>query len=144
MTEDLHTQAAAGLRQAGQRYTLGRKGLVELLAGSGRPLTIAEILDACPDVAQSSAYRNLADLEQAGIIRRVAGNDEFARYELAEDLSAHHHHLICTSCGTVADFTAAAHLEEAMAQTMAEVASSTGFAPDGHRVDLVGRCSDCA
>ena len=51
-------------------------------------------------------YRNLVVLEQAGVVRRVTSTDDFARYELAEDLTEHHHHLICSSCGTVDDFTA--------------------------------------
>ena len=34
---------------------------------------------------QSSAYRNLAVLEQAGVIRRVITDDDFARFELDED-----------------------------------------------------------
>ena len=44
-------------------------------------------------------------LEQAGVVHRVVATDEFTRYELAEDLTEHHHHLICSSCGAVADFT---------------------------------------
>ncbi|MHB1487341.1 MAG: Fur family transcriptional regulator [Acidimicrobiales bacterium] len=144
MPEDIHLRVAAGLGRVGQRYTLGRRALVGLLAGSNGPLRISEILKAFPQVPQSSAYRNLADLEQAGVIRRVVGNDDFARYELDEDLSGHHHHLVCTQCGSVADFTASTHLEKAMAETMASIGRATGFTTDSHRVDLVGRCPDCA
>ena len=143
VAEDIHQRVAAGLGRLGQRYTLGRRGLVDLMLGSNGPLSIAEITNAFPQVPQSSAYRNLADLEQAGVIRRIAGNDDFARYELDEDLSGHHHHLVCTNCGSVADFTATARLEKAMAESMAAIENATGFAADSHRIDLMGRCPDC-
>ena len=46
----------------------------------------------------------------------VVSTDEFARYELAEHLTDHHHHhLICTQCGQVADFTVPPEVEEALA-----------------------------
>ena len=54
---------------------------------------------------QSSAYRNLAVLEHAGVVRRVITEGEFARFELTEELTEHHHHLICSRCGRVEDVT---------------------------------------
>ena len=143
MADDLHPAIAARLVDDGQRYTSGRRKLVEVLVGAGRPLTAAEVLIE-GDLAQSSAYRNLAVLESCGVVHRVAGSDEFARFELAEDLTDHHHHhLICTSCGSVADFTAPDGLERSLEALMAEVAETAGFQADHHRLDLFGRCSAC-
>ena len=143
MADDLHPAIAARLVDDGQRYTSGRRKLVEVLVGAGRPLTAAEVLIE-GDLAQSSAYRNLAVLESCGVVHRVAGSDEFARFELAEDLTDHHHHhLICTSCGSVADFTAPDGLERSLETLMAEVAETAGFQADHHRLDLFGRCSAC-
>jgi len=143
VADDLHPAIAARLVDDGQRYTSGRRKLVEVLVGAGRPLTAAEVLVE-GDLAQSSAYRNLAVLESCGVVHRVAGSDEFARFELAEDLTDHHHHhLICTSCGSVADFTAPDGLERSLEALMAEVAETAGFQADHHRLDLFGRCSAC-
>ncbi|WP_426570691.1 Fur family transcriptional regulator [Aquihabitans sp. McL0605] len=143
MADDLHPAIASRLDDDGQRYTSGRRKLVEVLEGAGRPLTAAEVLVE-GDLAQSSAYRNLAVLESCGIVNRVAGSDEFARFELAEDLTDHHHHhLICTSCGAVADFTAPDGLERSLDELMAEVARTAGFQADHHRLDLFGRCARC-
>ena len=103
---EVHDAAAVRLRRADQRYTRNRHALVEALSRAARPLTIPEILDTNAELAMSSAYRNLALLEQAGVVHRIVTRDEFARYELAEDLTAHHHHLICVNCGNVEDFTA--------------------------------------
>ncbi len=142
MSDDLHAAVAARLAGDGQRYTTGRRRLVAALGDSGRPLTAVEVLAEAP-LAQSSAYRNLAVLEACGVVHRVAGSDEFARYELVEDLTEHHHHLICTDCGAVVDFTVADDVEAALDVAAARVASSSGFRPDRHRLDLLGRCEAC-
>ena len=143
MDDDLHHAISARLRGVDQRYTSGRRSLVDALVGANRPLTAAEILVA-GGLAQSSAYRNLAVLESCGVVHRVAGSDEFARFELAEDLTDHHHHhLICTNCGMVTDFTVSDRLERSLEAAMERVAETSGFRPDHHRLDLFGRCSAC-
>lgn len=142
VSDDLHPTISTRLAGAGQRYTSGRRELIEVLARTDRPLTAAEIGSA-GDLSQSSAYRNLAVLESAGVVHRIAGSDEFARFELAEDLTDHHHHLICERCGSVADFTLADGLELALESAMGHVAASTGFIADRHRLDLLGRCATC-
>ena len=78
--DELDRTAAARLREVGQRYTGGRAALVELLAASDRPLTIPEILRARSGMPQSSVYRNLTVLEEAGLVQRVASSDEWARF----------------------------------------------------------------
>jgi Fe2+ or Zn2+ uptake regulation protein len=142
--DDLHATAASRLRAAGQRYTVARESLVVALAGAGKPLTIADVLTACPGLPQSSAYRNLAVLEQAAVVRRVITDEGFARYELAEDLTEHHHHLVCSSCGRVEDVTIPGALETSMDRTLDRLARRTGFAQVSHRLDLIGTCRDCA
>jgi Fe2+ or Zn2+ uptake regulation protein len=140
---DIHATAHARLRSDGQRYTTGRRALIDALESSDRPLSIPELLGATPDLAQSSAYRNLAVLERAGVVRRIVTHDEFARYELAEDLTEHHHHLICSRCGKVDDFTVSAKLEDELDRSLRRVASKHGFDGVSHRLDLVGTCARC-
>jgi Fe2+ or Zn2+ uptake regulation protein len=142
-TAELHETAAVRLRGVAQRYTKNRQAVVEVLATTDRPLTIPELLDHDDRLAQSSAYRNLAVLEQAGIVHRIVTSDEFARYELAEDLTGHHHHLICSRCGAVEDFTASKHLERSLDRAVHQVVSDTGFTVEHHRLDLIGQCGDC-
>ena len=140
---DLHVTVASRLRQVDQRYTRNRQRLVEVLEAAGRPLAIHEIVASRPGLPQSSVYRNLAVLEQAGAVHRVTGADEFARYELAEDLTGHHHHLVCVGCGDVSDFTVPDRLERAMQRAIAGVRADRGFEPQAHRLDLVGLCGGC-
>lgn len=143
LTSELHDIAAARLRTTGQRYTARRRALVDVLDHAEGPLTIPQILEVDRGLAQSSAYRNLAVLEQANVVHRIVTNDDFARYELAEDLTEHHHHLICRSCGSVADFTLDPAVERDLDRVLAEVAAAQVFSADHHRLDLVGTCADC-
>jgi Fur family transcriptional regulator, ferric uptake regulator len=141
---DVHEQAADRLGSVGQRYTQGRRALVEVMATTQRPLTVPEMLaNGAGGLPQSSAYRNLAVLVDAAVVRRLAGTDEFARYELAEDLAGHHHHLHCDHCGAVTDVDAPEALEKALAEAARIAAAQSGFEVTGHRMDLVGRCADC-
>ena len=143
MTSDLHETAAARLRQADQRYTRNRRAIVSALASTGRPVSIPELLETRDGLPQSSAYRNLALLEEAGVVRRVLGGGEFARYELAEDLTEHHHHFICTACGMVEDFTLPSAVEVEMERALKRVARRSRFTGAYHQLDLVGRCANC-
>lgn len=143
MTPELDATAAARLADADQRYTESRRRIVGILAEAGRPLTIAEVQAAGQGLPQSSVYRNIAVLEQAGVVRRVLAADEFARFELAEELTEHHHHLVCVSCGTVTDFTVPPALERALDTAVEAAGRATGFDVQSHRLDLVGVCARC-
>jgi Fe2+ or Zn2+ uptake regulation protein len=140
---DLHDEADARLRRVNQRLTAKRAAVIEVLAAAPRPLTIPEILAARDGLAQSSVYRNLVLLEGAGVVHRIVTTDEFARFELAEELTGHHHHLICSQCGTVEDVPASSGLEASLADAVAQIDASTGFRTKAHRIDLVGLCRDC-
>ncbi len=132
------------LERSGRRYTGGRRSVVEALVESGHPLSISDIEKLRPGLPRSSAYRHLVELQQAGIVRRLSAEDEFSRYELAEDLTEHHHHLVCVSCGRVVDVTPPKSFEIAVTEVLDELATSEGFTVQGHRLDLLGRCASCS
>lgn len=140
---ELDDEITALLRTADQRYTKGRRALVEVLRGVGQPVTIPQILDHGDGLAQSSVYRNLVVLEEAGAVTRIVTNDDFARYELAEHLTHHHHHLICSSCGDVTDFSLDDRAEAGLDKALHKIADAAGFTVEAHRLDLVGVCSAC-
>lgn len=144
MSTDLHAVIEDRLRQAGQRYTAGRRRLVDALLTAAAPSTLPQLLAAEGPMPQSSAYRNLAVLEQVGVITKIVGAGDFASFELAEDLTGHHHHhLVCTSCGEVADFSLTPALERQLEKVLAAVAAEARYDLDSHRLDLVGRCAGC-
>jgi Fur family transcriptional regulator, ferric uptake regulator len=144
MTTDLHATVDEQLRRTRQRYTLGRRQLVELLARSERPVTIPELLTLGARQSQSSLYRNLAILEQCGAVHRLTSTDDVARYELAEELSEHHHHVVCSVCGHIEDVTLTPEVERDLARAAEQASAATGYVIDSHRFELVGTCGGCA
>ena len=136
---------AVGIRLAGldQRYTHLRRVLVETLAEAGRPLTVPEILVSAPELPQSSAYRNMTALIEVGVVRRVVGADDHGRFELAEELSGHHHHLVCATCGKVEDVHPSPKLERALGEAARAVAEEQGYEVTEHQLDLFGLCPEC-
>jgi Fur family ferric uptake transcriptional regulator len=143
LTDDLHGVAERRLRRIDQRYTSGRRAIVELLLSAGHPVSISDIAERLPDLPRSSAYRHLTDLQAAGLIRRVAASDEFTRFELAEDLTEHHHHLLCISCGKVTDVTPPEGFEHQVDGAVSDIAAAVGFQAQSHRLDVLGLCATC-
>ncbi len=139
----LHRQVNDRLRQIDQVYTRGRRVIVETLADSGSPISLPELLERAPTLTQSSAYRNLAMMEEAGIVRRLVHGADHARYELAEDLTGHHHHVVCIECGSIRDFTLDTRLERSLDAAFDQVARTAGFRPQHHDIDVFGICADC-
>ena len=141
---EVHETVERRLRDAGHRYTSNRRALVDTLASAATPPALPDIETRAPALARSSVYRNLGVLEDAGVVRRVSTEGDFARFELAEDLTDHHHHLLCSSCGRVEDVTVPGSLETTMDRALDQVARRAGFATVEHRLDLIGLCRDCA
>ncbi|MGB0114384.1 MAG: Fur family transcriptional regulator [Ilumatobacteraceae bacterium] len=140
---EIHRTVRDRLDGGDQRYTAGRRALIDALANADGPVTLPELIDLAPTLAQSSAYRNLAVLEEVGAVRRLVHAADHARYELAEDLTEHHHHLICEACGTVRDVTLTSALERRLDAAFDELAIGEGFTPAHHTIDIYGRCADC-
>ncbi len=94
-------------------------------------------------VPLSSLYRSLAVLVDAGVLAQHHGADETTRYELAEWLTEHHHHLVCISCGSITDVTASEDQEAVVGRLVEAFAGSSNFAVSGHRFEIEGRCASC-
>lgn len=140
---EVHSEVKERLGHNHQRYSPQRREIVNVLAKVGHPLTIQDIRKHSNGLAQSSVYRNLVVLEEFNIVVKVVTNGEIGRYELAEDLTGHHHHLICSQCGVVRDVVVPHALEADIDRVLAKIARREGFSLDHHRLDVIGRCSKC-
>lgn len=141
---DVHDVVARQLIVIGLRYTSNRRALIEALVHANAPLSIPDLMRAMPTASQSSIYRNLTDLTNAGVVARVQGTDEWARFELDDAITGrHHHHIMCESCGEVLDIDMPESLEHQLDTTLTTLAQKSGYKITHHRVDLVGRCSNC-
>jgi len=141
---DIHLLVESRMRDTELVYTKGRREIVEMLATIARPTTMQELLDRRPKLNQGSMYRNMNDLETAGVVQKVVGTDDRTRYELAEHLIGHHHHSICSQCGAVDDFTVSSKMEKSLEAALERALSEAGFRPTAHRLDVIGICASCA
>ena len=129
---------------AGHMYTRGRQELVDLLTQIGAPATMPMLLERSPKLVQSSLYRNLAVMEEAGLVTRLDVGDTKSYYELSELVTDdHHHHLVCTDCNAVVDVNLPDRAERSIERNLGAAADEAGFELVDHRIDLIGTCADC-
>jgi len=130
------------LAARGIRYTRGRRSVVSALASADGPRSAAELASSVR-VPVSSLYRSLGVLEEAGVLAPHNGARGVTRYELAEWLSGHHHHLVCIECGGVEDVDLPRGREAAIRDLVTEIAERSGFVAVDHVLEIEGRCSGC-
>ena len=87
-------------------------------------------------VSHQAVYDVLKALTEKGLLRRIQPPGSLARYEAR--VGDNHHHVVCRSCGTIAD------VDCAVGETPCLTASDDqGFAIDEAEVVYWGRCPDC-
>ena len=129
------------LRQRGYKLTPQRKAVLRAIAATQNHLSTAEIYDKVrqeyPGIGLVTVYRTLDILAELGLICKVHAEGNCRSY-LMRRPSGHHHHLICSECGTVADFADCdlAVLEKKLNQ-------ETGFEVGEHILQFFGLCPDC-
>ena len=138
LTEKRVTQT---VREQGYKLTPARRTLIGVIAGSSAHLTPAEIHARArrkdPGVSLVTTYRTLDMLSRLGFICEVYTEDRSRSYLIRSPLE-HHHHLVCSGCGRVLDFTGCdlSVLEEKLAR-------ETGFHIDRHLLEFSGKCNSC-
>lgn len=139
-----HDRVTDVVTRRSSRYTKVQRKLVAFMAGCSRPLTVAELSEAA-ELPASSVYRNARRLLDAGVLVNVRGPGPVERFELDAWVLGreHHHHLLCTGCGVVADYEAPAAVERALDEALPGIERDFGFTVHRHIVDLVGMCRAC-
>ena len=127
------------------RYTRGRRAVVDTLSRASGPMSAAELSVVLhPEVPLSSIYRTLAVLEEAGVVSHHLGLKGLTRFELAEWLTGHHHHLVCVSCGSVSDIDTPPSKEDSVRRLVSDIAALGSFQATDHALEIEGRCARCA
>ncbi len=89
------------------------------------------------EVSHQAVYDVLRALTTAGLVRRIEPSGSVARYE--SRVADNHHHVVCRSCGAIAD------VDCAVDQTPCLTASNDhGFSIDEAEVTYWGRCPGCS
>ena len=127
------------------RYTRGRRRVVQALARADGPRSASDLhkeLDQA--VPLSSLYRSLSVLTGAGVLAPHHGSGGVIRYELAEWLMGHHHHLVCDICGTIDDIELSENSEVILNTLVSGATRSRDFVATGHALEIGGLCISCA
>lgn len=132
------------VRSVGGRWTKERETLLQIICNNNDHFSVDDVVIKLKKlgfaVADTTVYRNLALLVQAGIIRRACLQEESsggAKYELILGKS-HHDHLVCSRCGSRIDF-----FYPAIDILQNAVAEQYGFFLERHHLELVGVCPKC-
>jgi Fur family ferric uptake transcriptional regulator len=89
------------------------------------------------DVSTQAVYDVLRALTDAGLVRRIEPAGSVARYE--SRVADNHHHVVCRSCGAVAD------VDCAVGHTPCLTASDDhGYSIDEAEVTYWGLCPSCS
>ena len=126
------------------RLTRERQILIEEVFAEHSHFDAEQLIDrlGCRDdgrrVSRATIYRTLALLEEAGLIRKVARQDERDVYEHRYGYPRHDH-LICRQCGSLTEFA-----EPRIGELLEEIAAARGFRMSGYRLEVDGLCDACA
>lgn len=131
--------AAEELRGAGLRVTAARVALLETVRHGdhlGVEAIASGVRERVGHISLQAVYEALDALAAAGLVRRIEPAGSPARYE--GRVGDNHHHIVCRSCGVVADVDCA--VGEAPCLTASE---EHGFAIDEAEVIYWGLCPTC-
>ncbi len=138
------------LINGGYRMTIPRQVVLDaLINASGHPSAediYFKVHDTYPDIGLTTVYRTLELLVQMGIVSKFDFGDGRARYELYEDSkgSRHHHHLVCTNCSRIIDYTDFIEDEiELLKRTEKGLSEKFNFKITDHVIHFYGLCDKC-
>lgn len=138
------------LKGCGYRMTVGRDAVLDVLSKAEEHLSAEDIYmkihPVYPSIGLTSIYRTLDILVHIGLVDKFDFGHGRARYELAEDPKGkrHHHHLVCTGCGRVIDYTDFIDEEVALLKKTEEgLSKKYNFRIDNHLIQFYGLCEDC-
>ncbi|MFE0470365.1 Fur family transcriptional regulator [Streptomyces sp. NPDC058947] len=140
MTASRTPTTAEELRGAGLRVTAARVALLETVRDGdhlGAEAIASEVRGRVGHISVQAVYEGLHALTAAGLIRRLDPPGSPALYE--GRVGDNHHHLVCRSCGAVADVDCA--VGHAPCLTASD---DRGFAVDEAEVIYWGLCPDCS
>ena len=127
------------LRQAALRVTRPRMAVlsaVHALPHADTETVIGAVRRDLAEVSHQAVYDVLRALTDAGLVRRFQPEGSVARYEAR--VGDNHHHLVCRTCGAIADVDCAVGSAPCLTAS-----DDAGFAVDEAEVIYWGRCPRC-
>lgn len=138
---DLQEQFIRFMAKKGLNTTSQRRAIAEIFFGLPGHHSLEEFYKEIslvdPGIGQTTVYRTLKLLCEAGLASEIQFNDNITRYEIANP-KAHHDHLICVECGLIVEIC-----DPNIERLQKEVARDNGFKLYGHSHNLYGLCPEC-
>jgi Fur family ferric uptake transcriptional regulator len=131
------------------RWTLPREAILNLLSRTSRHLSAKDIYVSLhrsyPGLGLTTVYRTLDLLVRSGLVNKYAFRSGESRYEFNPgEKKEHHHHLLCTRCGKIIDYSDFVDEElELVKKTEQTLAKKYKFVIHDHNVVFYGLCETC-
>ena len=130
--------------------TVGRQAIMDILTKNPGHLSAEDIYlkvhEVYPSIGLTSVYRTLEIMTKLGMVSRFNFGEGKARYELSESEKGgvHHHHLICTQCNKVIDYSDFVDQEVKLLGDIEKALSAKHhFDINGHMMQFYGLCEQC-
>lgn len=140
--DKLRSRLQTYMAKKGLRSTSQRRLIIDIFFERAPHMTIedllAEVRTRDKGIGYATVYRTLKLLAECGVASERRFGDGLSRYELADEATTHHDHLICLSCGKIIEFE-----EPRIEELQEEIASRYGFEIASHKHEMYGTCSDC-
>lgn len=102
--DDDHDQLRALVRNGGLRATPSRIRVLQLLRSASGPVSHGEVCDQLGSdrtMDRSTVHRNLEDLVEVGLARRIDLGDRIWRFETTASEDSTRATFVCTKCGRI-------------------------------------------
>lgn len=131
----------SALRKGGYKITPQRRTVIKAITNSHEHLTPAAIHErVCrenPGIGLVTVYRTLEILAELNLVCEMHAAGDCRSYLMRRPVE-HHHHLICSDCGTVIDFT-----DCDLGEMEKRLSKENSFKINGHILEFVGQCRKC-
>jgi Fur family ferric uptake transcriptional regulator len=132
----------AYIKEKGLRRTPQRETVLEVFLSAEHHITLDELYKRVrrkdASIGHTTVYRTMRLLIDAGLCNEMDFGDGISRYEHAYE-HGHHDHLICTRCGSCIEAG-----DPEIEKLQEKLATRFGFRPERHKLQIYGRCKECA
>ncbi len=147
---EINSQLFKNFKEKGHRLTVPRKAILSLLSQTDEHPSVEEIYfdvhKKCPSIGITTVYRTLDLLFSWGMIHKFDIGEGKARYELIDHPNGlgHHHHLICTGCKKIINYTDFIDKEvELISKLEKRLSRKYNINIQRHIIEFYGVCNDC-
>ena len=124
------------LEDSGYKLTGSRLSLLDKLLTYNDGFTAEELVSQAREAGRATVYRTIRLLVEQGLLCKLAMDSGAPRYTLSG--MAHHHHVVCVSCGAVRDFR-----QTVIERALKSMEEDVGDTVVGHRIEVYVLCASC-